>query len=60
MFRTKYLPDSFVEHLKARLVAKGYTQIPILDYTNTFNHVIKATIVLVVLYIAITNKWSLR
>ena len=54
------MPDGSIEHLKARLVAKGYTQVPGLDYTNTFNPVIKVTIVHVVLSLAITNKWPLR
>ena len=54
------MPDGSIEHLKARLVAKGYTQVPSLYYTNTFNPVIKVTIVRVVLYLAVTNKWPLR
>ena len=60
VFRTKYFPDGSIEDLKAHLVAKGYTQVPGLDYTNTFNPVIKATTVRVVISIAVTNKWPFR
>lgn len=55
VFRT----DS-IERLKARLVAKGYTQVPGLDYTDTFSHVIKATVVRVVLSLAVANKYPIR
>ncbi|RVW32689.1 Retrovirus-related Pol polyprotein from transposon RE1 [Vitis vinifera] len=60
VFQTKYLPDGSIECLKARLVAKGDTQVPGLNYTDTFSPVIKATTVRVVLSLTVTNKWFFR
>ena len=57
---TKYFPDGSIECFKALLVAKGYTQVPGLDYTDTFSPIIKAAIVRVVHSLDVTNKWPLR
>ena len=43
------MSDGSVERFKTRLVAKGYTQIPSLDFTNTFSPVVQAITVRVVL-----------
>ncbi|WKA06278.1 hypothetical protein VitviT2T_024184 [Vitis vinifera] len=60
VFRTKYLLDGSIDCFKAHLVAKGYTQVPGLDYIDTFSPVIKATTVHVVLSLVVTNRWPLR
>jgi hypothetical protein len=60
VFRTKYQSDGSIDRLKAHLVAKGYTQLPGLDYTDTFSLVVKASTIRVVLSLAITHCWPLR
>lgn len=59
-FRTKNLSDSFIDRLKARLIGKGYTHLLGVDYTDTFNHVVKASTARVVLSIAVTNGGPLN
>ena len=42
------------------LLPKVILRVSNLDYTNIFSPVVKATIVRVLLFIAVTNKWHLR
>ncbi|RVW98311.1 Retrovirus-related Pol polyprotein from transposon RE1 [Vitis vinifera] len=60
VFRTKFLSDGSIECFKVRLVAKGYTQLPSLDYKDTFSPVVKASTVHVVLSLTVSHKWPRR
>lgn len=60
MFRTKLKPYGSLNCHKARLVARGFTQIPDIDFTHTFNPVVKASTIRVVLSLAVINNWHLH
>jgi hypothetical protein len=59
-FHKKYQSNKSIDQLKICFIAKGYTQLPGLDYTDTFSPVVKAFIFYVVLSLAITYGWPLR
>jgi hypothetical protein len=60
VFHKKYQSNKSIDQLKICFIAKGYTQLPGLDYTDTFSPVVKAFIFYVVLSLAITYGWPLR
>lgn len=58
VFRLKTLADSTPEHFKACWVAKGFSQIPYIDFNETFAPVIRLKNFCLML--TITNAWNLE
>jgi len=60
VYKIKRKQDRSLDRYKARLVAKGFKQRYGIDYEDTFNLVVKAATIRVVLSIAVSKGWSLR
>ncbi|RVX14187.1 Retrovirus-related Pol polyprotein from transposon RE1 [Vitis vinifera] len=60
VFKTKLKEDGTIDRYKARLVARGFSQIPGLDFGETFSPVIKHTTIRLIFSLAVTLGWKMR
>jgi hypothetical protein len=60
VYKIKRKQDGSLDKYKACLVAKGFRQRYGIDYEDTFNPVVKAATIRIILYIAVSMGWSLR
>ncbi len=57
IYRTKFVADGSVDKHKARLVSKGFSQLPSIDYIETFALVTKMNSIHLTLAIVIAHGW---
>jgi hypothetical protein len=60
VYRIKRRVDDSIEHYKMRLVARGFTQQEGIDYSETFNPVIKQATIQLVFSIAVSRNWKIH
>ncbi len=59
VLKIKYNHDGSIERYKARLVAKGYSQIPGIDFNETFSPVVRYASLRILIAFATLNDWEI-
>ncbi|KAK4394488.1 Retrovirus-related Pol polyprotein from transposon RE2 [Sesamum angolense] len=59
IYKTKLNADGSIQKHKTRLVAKGYSQLPGIDYTETFAPVARLDTIRALIAIAANKKWKI-
>jgi len=60
VFMRKYDKDGNLQKYKARLVTRGFTQIPGMDYNETFSPVIWLEMIRAILALAVAQYWEIQ
>ena len=60
VYKIKRRSDGSIERYKACLVARGFTQQEGIDYSKTFNHVLKQATVRLVFFIIVSCDWKIH
>lgn len=59
IFRTKFNSNGFVNKYKARLVVKGHSQLPEVDFSDTFTPIAKFEIIRLLITLAASLGWPI-
>jgi hypothetical protein len=51
--------DGTIDRYKARLVTKGFKQLYSINYEDTFNPIVKAATIRLVLAVVVSRRWKL-
>jgi hypothetical protein len=60
VYKVKKKEDGSIHRYKARLIAKGFKKRYGIDYEDTFSPMVKATAIILILSVAVSNGWSIR
>ena len=60
VFQIKTRSDGSIERYKTRLVARGFTQLPDLDYDETFSPMVKHGTIRLILTLGLSHDWSIK
>jgi histone deacetylase 1/2 len=60
VWKKKYKANGSLDKYKARLVSKGFKQRYVIDYEETFSHVVKLATIRIILSVVVSQGWSLR
>ena len=60
VFIRKYNKDGILQKYKACLVARGFSQIPGMDYNETFSPVVHLKMICMILVLAVAEDWEIQ
>ena len=60
VFQVKLKTDGSLDKCKSHLVAKGFLKTPAIDYSETFNPIIKPATVWILFTLTLSHAWTIQ